>query len=189
MRQFSVHVVISNSFSALVFTYSHPLCSATSTAYNFMTSRRLALGKSRWLQDGAGNGAGIANKGNVNLLSVRFKNCSAIRRGGGLYNVGNATLVDCLFTGNRAQAGSAIFIGSGTNMEVRGTDFRNNTAEFGGDIFVATGGLTTGCGNKNIPDQTLTDPCVKASAGRRHSQLSWWSVCAATLACIAVYLI
>jgi hypothetical protein len=75
--------------------------------------------------------------------------------------------VGCDFEDNRAQVGSAVFVNTASHVYVRGNRFSFNRAEFGPDLFLASGGTSSGCDNVGLEDPALTDSCMGSYGERR----------------------
>ena len=87
----------------------------------------------------------IARGANVELSGLKIKNGNASGEtefnGGALYSFGDLTVRDCFLTGNRGNAGGAVFnVGSEVSFE-RCTFSGNVAGQVGGAIFSANGAL------------------------------------------------
>ena len=101
-----------------------------------------------------GNGGGaIFGAGSVNLQDSSFTNNESVNNGGAvmmyhLYDTNTLTMDNCTVSGGKAQNGSAVYLGTGTNAVFTGTDsITGNTAlaDHGGAVYVtdsAAGTLT-----------------------------------------------
>jgi hypothetical protein len=63
----------------------------------------------------------------VTIRRVRFHEGKTASYGGAIYNYGTVSLESCIFSGNQASSGGAIFSNSGT-LTVKGSTFYNNSA-------------------------------------------------------------
>ena len=129
------------------------------------------------------SGAGMLNVDVSPLVrSCRFENNHADQFGGGVLNVGDSTPVfeDCAFVGNSAlnggamantgakpqllrcvfdgnaaeDAAGAVFFTPGSECYIQGCEFRNNTAENGGALFLDS--ITSFIGESQFFDNTST---------------------------------
>jgi predicted outer membrane repeat protein len=87
----------------------------------------------------AAQGGGIYNSDDGGTLDVRdstFTGNTASDSGGGLYNLGTATLLNCTLSGNTAgSAGGGIFNGASGTLAVKDSTVLNNIAPSGADIY------------------------------------------------------
>jgi predicted outer membrane repeat protein len=86
----------------------------------------------------ATQGAGIYNDASATLevQGGTFSCNTASDSGGGIYNLGTATLLDCNLSKNTAgSAGGGIFNGASGSLTVKDSTVLNNVAPFGADIY------------------------------------------------------
>lgn len=122
------------------------------------------------IEGGNANGGGASNVGagidvhgqNNNIVNTWFRGNTALGSGGAVaaINAGSLFVTGCLFTGNRAQGGSAIFVVDG-GVVVNCTTIANNTAtssESGAISRSTNAGITIGnsilWGNSNAAGQS-----------------------------------
>lgn len=93
-----------------------------------------------------GSGGAISiYQGSVTAKNTEFTGNKASKQGGAIYlrNVAvGLELTDCVFTGNEAVYGSAIFTQANNTVSITDSDFTNNTASKNGTIFVVNGTTT-----------------------------------------------
>lgn len=81
-------------------------------------------------------GGGIFSFGPLSVTGSIFSGNTARANGGGITLFNTATVTDSIFSGNTAlRIGGGIFNTGFTTLDVTGSAFSNNSAEFGGGIF------------------------------------------------------
>ena len=94
---------------------------------------------------GGGNGGGLLNSSNTEVVHCTFSGNSATR-GGAIYtdNDFRFEVIDCVFTGNSAVVGGAVFNAIWAFSPYTNCVFYSNTASFaGGGIYNEQSGMTT----------------------------------------------
>jgi hypothetical protein len=99
--------------------------------------------------DGSGdaysaNGGGILVLGNASITNCVISGNTALSGGGGMQiDSGSATLVNCLFTGNSAYSGGGIDSQSSSTLNLTNCTFSANTATQGGALFNSASATAT----------------------------------------------
>ena len=89
----------------------------------------------------SGNGGGVYNDGTATIVDCTITGNSAAK-GGGVYSKGTVTIEDCTITTNSATNGGGVAIGAGTGTILAST-IASNTGGSGGGLLVASVATTS----------------------------------------------
>jgi hypothetical protein len=134
---------------------------ATGQGGGIMNDGKLAVVNSTFSDNTASLGGGIAGSGPLSVVDSSFSDNTASATGGAIAYSGPsgsaAAVTGSSFSGNQAQVGGAIYVGTGT-LTITASTLTSNTAK-------GQGGGIENAGTLNILDSTLADNSANGGGG------------------------